>query len=289
MLLLAAVVLLAANVAAASAIEMPTYGKQFCEGGKVHDYERVLDRMPPVPRVPESESLPFGPRNMSIYSTAFSRVIVGRGGFGYAFVDDTFGVRPEVRLFWDVTTSLSRVDRRGEVLREVDSESQYLGVLKDVSDSSFWLDTPPGPALYRYDIEFRDHRSGEILGSYSEYLRVVRPRYNVRIAPIGRTFAPGQPALARVENPGTTWAFFGLAYAVERYAHGAWEYVPISSGEVVWPLVGLTMQGGGSGWCMRYRIPADAEPGRYRFVKSIAPWGRERNGQVYTANFRVKR
>jgi len=280
-LLLVAFLVLATNVAAAFAVEMPTYGKRFCEGGKVHDYERVLDRLPPVRHVPESRDLPFGPRNMSIYSTAPSRVIVGRGGFGYSFFDDTFGVRSEVRLFWDVTTRLSRIDRGGRVQREVDSETRYLGVLKDVGDPSFWLDTPAQPALYRYDIEFRDHRSGDPLGSYSEYLRVVKPTHHAGIAVSPARVRPGQEVFARVENRGTGWIGFGLPYAVQRLEEGGWVEQPL--GVDGWLLPLILMEGGHTGWCMRYDVPTDASPGWYRFVKDLSFFGRERDKQAVAA------
>jgi hypothetical protein len=272
----------------AGAIEMKTYGKAFCKGHKVRDYERPLDRMPPLRRPPLEHDLPFGPRNMSIYQSAFSRVIVGRGGFGYAFFDDTFGVRREVRLFWDVTATLSRVDRQGRVLRQVDSTSQSFGVVRQIDELSFWLDTPPGPALYRYEIEFRDSRSGGLLGSYGEYLRVVRPRYRVKLAVNRDSLRPGGTAFARVENYGTVWADFGLAFYVERFDAGAWAPIPETTDDI-WPLVGISMSGGWSGWCMRYRVPADASPGRYRFVKSIGRWDFRGAGRSYTAEFRVVR
>lgn len=276
----------------AGAIEMKTYGKPFCKGQKVHDYERILDRMPPVRRPPLERDLPFGPRNMSIYQSALSRVVVGRGGFGYAFFDETFGIRKEVRLFWDVTATLSRIDRRGRILRQIASTSQSFGVVQQIDDLSFWLDAPQGPALHRYDIEFRSSRSGDLLGRYSEYLRVVKPRFRVGIAIHRKILRPGGLALARVENRGTVWSSFGLPYSVQRYEEGSWTGVPLfvqkpGEPQLVWPLIGIFMEGGQTGWCMSYRVPADAEPGRYRFVKSI---GRDlRGGRRYTAEFRVAR
>jgi len=47
----------------------------------------------------------------------------------------------------------------------------------------------------------------------------------------------------------------------------------------------IYMGSGGAGWCMRYQIPADAEAGRYRFVKGIAPMGGKSRG--YFAEFDV--
>lgn len=269
---------------AASAVEMHAYGRPFCEGAKVRDYEAPFDALPAIRHVRLDEDLPFGPRNMSIYQSAFSRVIVGEGGFGYGFFDETYGIRKKVDLDWDVETTLSRIDRRGEVLGEVASEDQYFGVVTEIDEMSFWLDAPPGPALYRYDIEFREHGSGKVLGSYSEYLRVVKPTFHAGIAINRLQFEPGQEAFARVENRGTSWIQFGLAYEVQKFEGGRWVAQPFGSG--VWPAVGLILPGGYSGWCMRYQIPSDASPGRYRFLKGLGFWGR-RGGKRAVAAFRV--
>jgi hypothetical protein len=139
--------------AASPAIEMHTYGKPFCEGQK----------------------------------------LVGKGGFGYGFFDETYRERA-LHLDWDVTTTMSLVGRRGVVKCTVASEQQHLGVVRHIENHSFWLDTLSRPALYRYDIEFRDHGMGELLGAYSEYLRVVKPVFRARLGIDRTVFLPGQPA-----------------------------------------------------------------------------------------------
>jgi len=270
---IAAFLLLTLGVAeTAQGVEMHTYGHPFCQGAKVRDYEAPLDGLPAIRHVRLDEDLPFGPRNMSIYQSALSRVIVGKGGFGYRFFDDTYGIRKKVDLDWDVKTSLSRIDRRGEVLREVASQDQYFGVVTEIGEMSFWLDAPPGPALHRYDIEFRDHGSGVVLGSYSEYLRVVRPTFHAGIAVNRDQVRPGQKVFARVENHGTSWISFGLAYEVQRREGGRW--VEQDLGVDGWLLPLILMSGGSSGWCMPYLVPVDAAPGRYRFVKDLGFAGR---------------
>jgi hypothetical protein len=276
--------LFAVGAASAQAVEMHTFGRPFCKGVMLRDYEAPLDRLPPVRHVRLEEDLPFGPRNMSIYQSAFSRVVVGKGGFGYRFFDETYGRREKaVRLDWSVGTSLSRIDHRGRVLRRVGSEEQILGVVREIGELSFWLDTPGRPGLYRYDIEFRDQGSGEVLGSYSEYLRVVKPTYRAGIAVNQRHARPGQRVFARIENRGTSWIEFGLPYEVQRFEDGRW--VEQDLGVDGWLLPLLVMPGGQTGWCMPYRVPAEAAPGWYRFVKGIGFGGRR--GKVATAAFRV--
>lgn len=281
---LLALTVLAIAAAPVQAVEMRTFGRPFCEGAKVRNYEAPLDRLPPVRHAPEGEDLPFGPRNMSIYQSAFSRVIVGEGGFGYRFFDDTYGIREKVNLDWDVKTTLSQIDRRGEVQRQIDGEDQFFGVVEDIGEMNFWLDAPRRLGLYRYDIEFRDHASGALLGRYSEYLRVVKPTFHAGIAVNRDRVPPGQMVLARVENRGTGWISFGLEYKVQRLEGGSW--VEQDLGVDGWLLPLILMPGGQSGWCMPYRVPADASPGRYRFVKGLGFSGR-RDGKGAMAAFSV--
>jgi len=284
-LILTALASLGVAVATAVAVEMHTYGRDFCKGQQVRDYEGPLDRLPAVRHVHSNEDLPFGPRNMSIYQSAFSPLIVGEGGFGYRFFDDTYGTRKAVHLDWDVTTTLSRIDRRGEVVRQIASEQQYFGVVTKIDEMTFWLDTPAGPrpALYRYDIEFDDHSSGEVLGRYSEYLRVVRPTFHARIAVDHDRVRPGERVFARIENRGTSGVSFGLEYEVQKLEGGRWTKQDL--GVDGWLLPLIVMSGGGSGWCMPYDVPSDASPGHYRFVKHLG-FG-ERHSKRATAAFTV--
>jgi hypothetical protein len=183
-----------------------------------------------------------------------------------------------------VTTSLSRIDRRGQVLRQIAAETQYFGDVTEIDEMDFWLDTPAKPALYRYDIEFEDHANDAILGRYSDYLRVVKPTFHAGVAVDRDHVHPGEKVFARIENRGTSWVSFGLEYAVQRLEGGHW--VEQDLGVDGWLLPLILMGGGGSGWCMPYEIPADATPGHYRFVKHLGFSGR-RGGKPATAAFSV--
>jgi hypothetical protein len=262
------------------------YGRAFCKGQTVHDYQAPFAHLPLVRRVKLDEDLPFGPRNMSIYQSAFSRVIVGKGGFGYRFFDDTYGRREKVTLDWDVTTTLSRIDRRGRVLRQADSEEQYFGVVTEIGEMDFWFDLPSRSkrALYRYDIEFVDHSTGEVLGRYGDYVRVVPPTYHARIAVDRDRVRTGEKVYARVENRGTSWVAFGTMYEVQKREGGRW--VEQDLGVDAWTLPLFLLAGGRTSDCMRYRVPTDASPARYRFVKNLGFSARGR-GKDATAAFTV--
>jgi hypothetical protein len=267
----------------AAAIEMPTYGRAFCKGTTLRDYQRPLDALPAVDHPPEQ--LPFGPRNLNLYQSAWSRVIVGKGGFGYGFFDETYRERT-LHLNWDVSARVSRIDSSGLPLATIAERRIQLGDVTEPDEIDLWLKVPAGPALYRYDLEFRDSRTGAVLGAYSEYTRVVRRSFHAGIAVNRGSFRPGQDAFARIENRGTEAVEFGVAYEVRRFAAGHWGRNLLSNR--AWPAVLIGMGGGGSGWCMRYRIPPDAEPGRYRFVKGLGA-ADGKHGGARTAVFRVLR
>lgn len=281
--LVALLAILCARAVPASAAVFATYGKSWCKGTPVRDYWAPLKALPSVRRAPEQ--LPFGPHNLNLYSIG-SQVIVGKGGFGYGFFDKTYRHRT-LRLSWEVSARISRIDSRGEPIQVIKTRTLRLTDVPDPAEEiDLWLGVPAGPALYRYDLEFHDLQSGELLGSYSEYLRVVRRTFHARIAVNRPTFRPGQTAYARVENPGTEGIFFGLEYDVQRFDAGRWAHYPSGHGGGTL-LIGLSMGSGGSGWCMRFHVPATAEPGWYRFVKNLAPARRFRHERMYTAAFRV--
>jgi hypothetical protein len=280
--LVALLMILCARAIPASAIEMQTFGKPWCKGAPVHDYRAPLKSLPQVQHPPEQ--LPFGPPKLSLYDPSFP-VIVGEGGFGYGFFDETYRDRT-LHLNWELTARVSRINNRGESMQTVKTRTLRLEEVSRPGEIDLRLRVPAGPALYRYDLEFHDLQSGELLGSYSEYLRVVRRTFHARIAVNRPAFRPGQTAYARVENPGTEGIFFGLDYDVQRFDSGRWVHYP-SGPSGGWLLIGLSMGSGGSGWCMRFHVPATAEPGWYRFIKDLAPASRFRHEHMYTAAFRV--
>lgn len=275
--------ILCVGAAQASAIAMPTFGQPWCKGTSVHNYRAPLEALPPVSHPPEQ--LPFGPRKLNLYSTSFSPVIVGEGGFGYGFFDETYRDRT-LYLNWEVTVRVSRIDSRGEVVRTSRTRVVRLTDVSNPDEIDLWLKVPADPALYRYDLEFHDLQSGELLGGYSEYLRVVHRTFHARIAVDHKMFHPGQEAFARIENRGSEGVGFGVAYDVQRFEDGHWGRSLL--GKPVWPAVEIFMGGGGSGFCMPYRIPFDAPPGRYRFAKALGS-ADGRHGGLRTAVFTVRR
>lgn len=96
--------------------------------------------------------------------------------------------------------------------------------------------------------------------------------------------AAGGTAFARVENRSAKQIEFGVEFHVQRLVRGQWHRAP-GAPHGPWIQIALMLPAGQSGSCMRYRVPADAPPGRYRFVRGlVAGPGPAR---PYLAPFRV--
>ena len=110
--------------------------------------------------------------------------------------------------------------------------------------------------------------------------------YSVRLRVEQSSLTTGELALARVENHGTELIQFGRAYAVQRFSDGSWEEAP-GSPDGPWFMDLQSLRSGISSACMRYRVPADATPGWYRFVKTTTSVSGRDTARSLRAPFRV--
>ena len=94
----------------------------------------------------------------------------------------------------------------------------------------------------------------------------------------------GGAAFARVENRSAEPIEFGLAYRVQRFAGGKWRRAP-GAPHGPWIQIALALPAGRSGSCVRYDVPDDAPPGRYRFSRDLIAGSRP--ARSFSAPFRV--
>lgn len=263
------------------------WGDCFWGGGLVRDYARPLDRLPEVRQVPESGRLPFGPPALELYeSTLSGRVIVGRGSFGYGFVTRrNDGV---LTLGWTVRAEMHALNRRGEVERTVDRGQLWIESVNNLRQPGLSLMTPAATGFYRFDIEF-ESREGEMLGSFSEYLRVVEPRLRVSLGINGKRFRVGDIVQTRVNNIGTQAVLYGASFFVQRLEGAEW--VSASGLDLGrWPMYLGVAGPGARGRCSGFQIPEDLPQGRYRVVKRVGVgphWPRKGQSLHLNASFDV--
>jgi hypothetical protein len=108
-----------------------------------------------------------------------------------------------------------------------------------------------------------------LLGSFSRYIRVVRPRIRARLGINGGIFRQGEVVATRVENSGTSTLTYGDPFRVERVDGVEWSVVPAWHGGVFRGDAPV----GWSGFCSAgFLILPEYEPGHYRVVKQV--WAR---------------
>jgi hypothetical protein len=283
---LAAVALVGLAAAPATAGPAPSGG--ICTMGMVYDYEAALGGMPPLRTLPADNDLPFGPPGLFLDSRYPPRDIrlPGDEMLGFRFTAKPREVKPSYPLLdWRVTARLTRVNRRG-VVREVLAEVPRR-VSRMRRSIPFPLELEGEPGFYRLEIVFRE--GGRRIGRFGQYVRVLSPSVDVRLGLNGTTFRPGDTVIPRLENYGAANLGFGLlgaGFQIEK--SGAW--APAwGSGPA--PAIGLGAGPGESAECWSRKLPADAQPGRYRFNLQVDHVLEERGPaageQTYSAEFTV--
>lgn len=231
----------------------------------VRDFLAPFAKMAPIREVPSSGKLPFGPKGLKLHSWA--GLLAGPGSAGFWFSDEAF--EHQRNLQWRVESSLFRVNRTGKIRSKIATQNRRLTVV-DVNDlRGFLFDPPESPGFYRVDIRISSLVSNRELGAYSEYVRVMRPRIDLRVKIERSTVAPGQTARARLANFGTvpvSSPSYVFGFTVRRFDGSQWVYVPENPPR---GRVRKRMQILGPGQenreCLRYLVPMDQPPGEYRF------------------------
>jgi hypothetical protein len=257
----------------------------FCAPRLARDFLRPLSRLAPIDQVPRSGRLPFAPKGVTLEPRG-GQLIVGGGMIGFGFSDAATGkVRP---LNWNVRVQLYAVDAQGDVIRKVGTKRRNLGALNGNRIKAILFKVPGRPAFYRIDISFRRRGNDRLLGSFSNYVRVVRPWFDARLL-IPRAVAKrGELFSARLANFGTE----GLSsishdwrFTVERLIDQEWVVAPSNPPPEKHILLIRKLGPGEMDKCIHFRIPANEEPGLYRFsmvVERSLKGGKDRSVQVTT-------
>lgn len=223
-----------------------------------------LSRLPPVREVPPSGQLPFARPNVNVYGSE-GHVVTGPSSFGYGFSEENFD--GTVRLEWTVAAQMWLLGGRGAPVREVDSETLYIGELDAGDQPHISVDTPGRRGFYRTDFQFAD-RDGRRLGAYSAYVKVARPFWKARLKLDRRAYEPGDRVYSRAVNLGTRTMTYGESFAVQRRKGERWVPAPdlTPNGWLLW--LGVAPPGS-PGICSSVGLPRDVAPGRYRIVKEV--------------------
>jgi hypothetical protein len=259
----AALMLATLTIPEAAAANWPYSDVPFCRRTLLRNYMAPIERLPALHHTPLDEGPAFKPRGVSI-NGHYDQLLPGGGSLGFYIY---YSGRPAVRLNWLVTAKLAGVDRRGQILSVVDGKQK--AIRRPASDSSndFSFEVPGKPALYKTTLTIRK-LSGELLGRYGQYARVLEPKSETRLHLSATSVHPGEALYARVENLGTELVSYGVPYAIDAFDGATWAPAP-QSPKGPWILPLLHSAPGYSENCSRFLIPTDMAPGLYRFVKDV--------------------
>ncbi|HEY6550582.1 MAG TPA: immunoglobulin-like domain-containing protein [Solirubrobacterales bacterium] len=262
--------MLAVGLAAGSIPTAAVASAGFCAEGTAHDYAKPLKQLAGMRPGPAREHLPFAPARIFFNHSWGGPLFVGGGEVGYSlsYLPYFPGHHLSPPLNWTVEGRYVRVDKRGKTTRVRGHIVRRINRLRAEEDKPSgrvaFLFKAGKPALYRLEITFTDP-SGKRLARYGEYLRVLKPKLDARLALNGTTFKPGEHVTARLDNYGTTTLSFGLDRSIEYFDGTSWITAPNSAQGAVLA-IGLGLGPGASAECWGFTIPPNEPPGQYRFV-----------------------
>ncbi len=249
----------------------------FCRPGVMPDYEGSLENLVSHRPLRERTKLPFGPKGLEVRRLDVRRFVVNGDRFGYALTakgatTEAGLLKRPLHLHWKVEVTLSAVNANGRATGPAVRSWRRLGDVADLRRLEFAAS--PGPGLYRLGLNF-ERWNGDSLGSYSEYFRVVPFRVGLDLALSRSTAFPGEEVLARVRNVGTDTALFpnDVDLRVEYDKDGSWVGIPTPKADGAVIGISRFLYGGEATPCSSFRIPEEAEPGRYRFSVMARPFG----------------
>jgi Bacterial Ig-like domain len=235
----------------------------FCDGAILHDYRRPFERMPKLHAPPPNGRVGFASGKLRLQP--FPPLVVGEGEVGYTL--GPLEKRAPVRLGWDVTTTLDRIDGRGRPIERIERARRHLAIVSRRRGGGARFQVGDEPALYRLTVVVRTE-TGRKLGGYGFYFRVLTPTGRVRLALNAAAFGPGETVFGRIENFGTALVSFGAPYAIERQDGSAWTKAP-QSPPGPWILIAYIVGPGSASNCSGFWVPPGMPAGRYRMVKEV--------------------
>jgi hypothetical protein len=248
---------------------------EFCRTAVAPNYLLATKQMAPIHRVPKIKPLPYGPQNL-VFRLFGSHVLyparsIWPGGrFGYQLRLPANPLQ-SVHLGWTVSTVLSSVDRRGSVLRRIEHQDSHIEELRPSHERQFEIRGYLPVGFYRFDITIDPEDRPSI--QFSEYLRVMYPRFDTKLRLSGSRVRAGENIYAQLVNTGTSLIAYGSEYMVQRLDHGRWIGVVLEEhgAEIGWSRV-LTFTGpGGRDDCTKLPLSPNFPSGRYRVVKGVIP------------------
>jgi hypothetical protein len=235
----------------------------FC-ADPVDNYLAPLEKMQPIPAVPEGGALPFA-AGLRVGATGPQGLLVGGSSIGYRLTNTAPTTATTRRLDWTVLERLIRFTDEGHNLHPEGLKRIDLKQLPAGKHRGLTFPIPSKPAIYSLEVTIQNHRSRR-LGRYGEYIRVVDRTVNV-----GVTLAtyddvvPGSYLESCFENHGSA-SVTPTGTRLERMDAGSWR--PVAIGPQYSPAQTAIQRTLGPGEAEKIGtlVPPNALPGLYKLT-----------------------
>jgi hypothetical protein len=234
----------------------------FCSAPVVDNYRAPLERLKPIPAVPEGGLLPFAPAALTLSVIGPQGILVGGSRVGLRL---TNAATTTPRLRWVVLERLIRFSADGTRIRPAGLKRIDLKQLPAGKHRGLTFPLAAAPGIYSLEITIQNHR-GRLLGRYGEYVRVVSRTVDVGIKLAAYDHVvPGAYLESCFENHGSA-AVTPTGTSLERFDGTVWR--PVAVGPQYSPAQTAIQRGLGPGEAERIGtlVPPNAKPGLYKLI-----------------------
>jgi hypothetical protein len=234
----------------------------FCGSPVVDNYWATVEKLKPIPAVPEGGVLPFAPAGLTLGVTGPQGILIGGSSVGLRL---TNAAAATPRLGWVVLERLIRFSADGSKIQPAGLKRIDLKQLPAGKHRGLTFPLTSAPGIYSLEITIQNHR-GRRLGRYGEYVRVVNRTVDVGIKLAAYDNAvPGGYLESCFENHGSA-AVAPTGTSLERFDGTTWRPVAVPVGPQYAPAQSMIQRSLGPGEAERIGtlIPPNAQPGLYK-------------------------
>ena len=236
----------------------------FCSSPVVDNYWAPVEKLQPIPAVPEGGALPFAPVGMTLSATGPQRLLLSGSNIGFRLTNGAPATEAAPSpLSWTVLERLIRLTDDGRNLHPEGLKRINLKQLPAGKHRGLTFPIPSKPAIYSLEVTIQNHR-GRLLGRYGQYIRVVNRVVNVGIK-LSATdnVVPGSNIESCFENHGSA-TVTPTGTNLERLDNGSWR--PVAVGPQYSPSQSAIQRTLGAGEAERIAtlVPPNAKPGLYK-------------------------
>jgi hypothetical protein len=236
----------------------------FCSAPVVDNYRAPLEKLKPIPAVPEAGVLPFAPAGLTLGVTGPQGILVGGStNVGLRLINAATTTTAAKPLNWIVLERLIRFSADGTRIQPAGLKRIDLKQLPAGKHRGLTFPLTSTPGIYSLEVTIQNHR-GRRLGRYGEYLRVVGRTVDVGIKLAAYdSVVPGSYLESCFENHGSA-SVAPTGTSLEHLDNGTWHAVAV--GPRYAPAQTTIQRSLGPGEAERIGtlVPPDAKPGLYK-------------------------